>query len=117
MDDKELRSELEYLQTILSRIDPEAAAWVAELIPLAQSHSDLLWRRLNDRRLWGGAGAIANQPLQAPPEMDPWQWHEDIRQFREIMIRLGEMLRKRGGENPDIDAWLLAFHNWNSVGA
>lgn len=113
----EAQRELAHLHTLLTRLDPPAAEWVASIAPLAQADPALFWRRLNDSRLWGGAGAIANQPLQAPGHLDAWQWQQDIRQFREIMIRLGDMLRKRGGANPDVDSWLLAFHNWNAADA
>lgn len=113
----EVQKELVYLQDLLRKLDPEAADWLARIMPLADNEPEQFWRELNSARLWGGAGAIANQPLQPPPDADVWQWKQDIRHFREAMIRIGECLRERGGANPDVDSWLLAFHNWNAADA
>lgn len=113
----EMRRELDYLHELLTSLDPEGARWLAAVMPLADQDPARFWRELNSTRLWGGAGSIANQPLQAPADADVWEWKETIRQFRETMIRVGEMLRARGGAHPDVDSWLLAFHNWNAADA
>jgi hypothetical protein len=64
----------------------------------------------------GGAGSIANQALADNPRMDDIVWQHEIRQFRELMIKLGTQLQARGNEYPDMSSWLLAFSNWNQTG-
>jgi hypothetical protein len=63
--------------------------------------------------MWGGAGSIANQALADNPGINEWVWREEIREFRELMIELGNHLQQRGNAYPDISSWLLAFNNWN----
>jgi hypothetical protein len=72
-----------------------------------------LYRELNSKRMWGGAGSIANQALADNPGINEWVWREEIREFRELMIELGNHLQQRGNAYPDISSWLLAFNNWN----
>jgi len=40
----------------------------------------------------------------------------EVRDFRELTIEIGEVLRARSGANPGIASWLLAFNNWNASG-
>ena len=65
------------------------------------------------KKMWGGAGSIANQALADNPGVDDWVWQLEIREFRELMIELGQHLQARGSHYPDITSWLLAYHNWN----
>ena len=43
-------------------------------------------------------------------------WQSEIREFRALMIEIGEVIRARGAANPGIASWLLAFNNWNAAG-
>jgi hypothetical protein len=36
--------------------------------------------------------------------------------MRELFIAIGESLMARGGENPGVSSWVLAFRNWNASG-
>lgn len=70
---------------------------------------------LNSKRMWGGAGSIANEALADNPGIKPAQWDMDIREFRALMIDLAEHLKARGPHYPDIDFWLNAFSGWQSL--
>ena len=67
---------------------------------------------LNSKRMWGGAGSIANEALADNPGLKPAQWDMHIREFRAVMIDLAEHLKARGAHYPDIDFWLSAFCSW-----
>ncbi len=38
----------------------------------------------------------------------------EVREFRRLMIEVGEYLLAKGATNPGISSWLLAFNNWNA---
>jgi hypothetical protein len=101
------------IQQLLQPHPGDSAEWIGEVIELAGSDEEAFYRRLNSRRMWGGAGSIANQALADNPGVDPWCWQMEIREFRELMIELAEHLQSRGQAYPDIGSWVLAFSNWN----
>jgi len=109
----DMADRLQRLQAILQNHAGDSAGWIAELLPLVASDEDTLYRLLNSKRMWGGAGSIANEALADNPGMDDWSWQMQIREFRELMIELGEHLQARGQAYPDIGAWIMAFSNWN----
>ena len=104
---------LRRLADILASHPGDSAAWVEQLIELQGRDEDEMYRLLNSKRMWGGAGSIANEALADNPGIDPWSWQMNIREFRELMIELGQHLQARGQAYPDIDAWIMAFSNWN----
>jgi hypothetical protein len=112
----DLLSTLQRLHDILQHHPGDSAAWIASIIELCGKHDPGLYRALNSKRMWGGAGSIANQALADNPGMNQTIWHAEIREFRELMIELGNHLQQRGNAYPDISSWMLAFSNWNQSG-
>lgn len=104
---------LQRIHDILGNHPGKDAAWIASVIDLYEKDETRFYQSLNSKRMWGGAGSIANQALADNPGIDERAWHEEIRRFRELMIELGTHLQERGNEYPDISSWLLAFSNWN----
>ena len=108
------------LQDILSRIQQilkshagDSARWVASVSDCRLTNETAFYKQLNSKRMWGGAGSIANEALADNPGVDDWIWRAQIREFRELMIELGMHLKSRGNAYPDISSWLLAYSNWN----
>ena len=108
------------VKQLLSRISDllqshpgDDAQWVASLCEDYDRDLDACYKKLNSQRMWGGACSIANQALADNPGMNEWSWKMEIREFRELMIELGEHLQSRGHPYPDVSTWLLAFNNWN----
>lgn len=91
------------------------AAWLRELAA-RRDDTAALYAGLNSRRMWGGAGSIANEALADNPGLPAAQWDSDIRAIRALMIDLAEHLRARGRHHPDIDFWLGAFSGWQQSG-
>ncbi len=112
----DLPGTLQRLCEILQRHPGDSSTWVASLIELCGNNETLLYRSLNSKRMWGGAGSIANQALADNPGVDAQLWQAEIREFRDLMIELGSHLMERGNAYPDISSWLLAFSNWNQSG-
>ena len=113
MTDIEIKILLARLVEILEHHNGDSARWIADLISLCGSDNPILTANLNSKRLWGGAGSIANEALADNPGMDEWVWQMEIRELRELMIELGMHLKLQGNEHPDISSWLMAFSNWN----
>ncbi len=107
---------LHRIHEILRDHSGEDAAWIGSVIELGGSDEAGFYRALNSKRMWGGAGSIANQALADNPGMDELAWQTEIREFRALMIELGSHLQARGNAYPDISSWLLAFNNWNQSG-
>jgi len=107
---------LQRLQALLLSHPGENAAWLAEVIECCARNEAGCYRALNSKRMWGGAGSVANEALADNPGMDAWIWQAEVREFRELMIELGTRLQARGDASPDISSWLLAFSNWNQSG-
>jgi len=107
---------LKRLRELLERIGSPRADEVAALSGLfAQDPADA-WRRLNANDWWAGAGSLAAETMTDNPGLDPYQWQNDVRELRELLIEIGESLQARGDPNPGLGSWLLAFHNWNDAG-
>jgi len=107
---------LQHLHALLLGHPGDNAAWLAEVIECCARDEARCYRALNSKRMWGGAGSVANEALADNPGMDAWIWQARIREFRELMIDLGTHLQARGDAYPDISSWLLAFSNWNQSG-
>lgn len=113
MHKNDVRQLLQRIQEILVSHKSGYVQVVTELIRLADTDQEEMYRRLNSRQIWGGAESIANEALASNPGIEEWLWKSEIRDFREIMIQLGEHLMSRDDAYPDISSWLLAFNNWN----
>ena len=109
----DVQATLHRIRELLESHPGDSAAWVGSVIELGGSDEAGFYRLLNSKRMWGGAGSIANEALADNPGMDEWVWRTEIREFRELMIELGSQLQARGNAYPDISSWLLAFSNWN----
>lgn len=94
---------------------PEAD-WLARLLDQAEGSPEGFWQQLNSTRFWGGAGSLANAALMDNPGLPEYQWTQELRALREDLIEIGEQLQARGSTHPDMQSWLLAFHNWNQSG-
>lgn len=108
-----LNDTLQRIHTILHNHSGDSADWLACVIALGDTDENALYQQLNSKRMWGGACSIANQALSDNPGIDAWLWQMEIREFRELMIELGQHLQSRGNTYPDVSTWLLAFSNWN----
>ena len=105
---------LSRLAEILDSHSGDSAAWMREVLARRASDEAAFYAALNSRRMWGGAGSIANEALADNPGIRPAQWETDIREFRALMIELAEHLRARESHYPDIDFWLSAFTGWQA---
>jgi len=105
----ELGATLERLADLLDCHPGDSAAWLRTLQGLDEP---TMYAALNSKRMWGGAGSIANEALADNPGLKPAQWDMHIREFRAVMIDLAEHLKARGAHYPDIDFWLNAFCSW-----
>jgi len=113
MNTFDIKTTLQRLQQILISHQSSEADWLADVIACCDSDEETLFARLNSKHMWGGAGSVANEALADNCGLEEWQWRVEIREFRELMIALGEYLMARGDAYPDISSWLLAFNNWN----
>ena len=104
---------LQRIQGLLESHPGDSAAWIASVISLYGNDDTRFYQALNSKRMWGGAGSVANQALADNPGIDELLWLQEIREFRELMIELGTHLQARGNAYPDISSWMLAFSNWN----
>jgi hypothetical protein len=104
---------LKRIHTILLNHSGDNAEWLATVIMLGARDESRFYRELNSKRMWGGAGSVANEALADNPGIDAWLWQVQTRELRELMIELGQQLMARGNAYPDISSWLLAFNNWN----
>jgi len=107
---------LERLAELLGHIRSPRADEVAALSGLFARDPADAWRRLNANDWWAGAGSLAAETMADNPGIDPYQWQNDVRELRELLIEIGESLQARGDPNPGLGSWLLAFHNWNDAG-
>lgn len=109
----DIESTLNRIHAILEHHNGDGADWVSGLMLHCGKDETLLYSNLNSKRMWGGAGSIANESLADNPGLDEWAWQMEIKEFRELMIELGTHLKSRGNEYPDISSWIMAFSNWN----
>ena len=108
-----MRDTLLRLHNILQNRSDESAHWLESVMVLCDQDEQACYRELNSKRMWGGAGSIANEALADNPGIEVWIWQAETHAFRELMIELGVNLKARGNAYPDISSWLLAFSNWN----
>ncbi|EGV18135.1 hypothetical protein [Thiocapsa marina] len=102
------------LAELLQRIGHPRALEVADhLVGFRQAPGQML-RRLNGNDWWAGAGSLAAETMADNPGLPEALWCREIREFRELMIEIGEALQAEGAANPGISSWLLAFNNWNA---
>jgi len=109
----DIKSTLQRLHEILLSHQSDDAQWLEKLLIYCDTDEARLFECLNSKRMWGGAGSIANEALADNCGMDEWLWRAEIQEYRSLMIALGEYLMSRGNAYPDIASWLLAFNNWN----
>jgi hypothetical protein len=107
---------LHRIHEILLNHTGDAAPWIKSAIDAGRRNEDDLLRLLSSVRMWGGAGSVANEALADNPGMDELLWQTETREFRQLMIELGNELQRRGRLHPDMQSWLLAFSNWNQSG-
>ena len=113
MNSFDIKTTLQRLHDILLSHHSSEAVWLAEVIEYCDVDEIKLFAMLNSKRMWGGAGSVANEALADNCGIEEWQWRCEIQEFRELMIVLGEYLMARENSYPDISSWLLAFNNWN----
>ena len=116
MNTLEIHTALQRIHQILLNHKSTEADWIASVIKLCASNEVELYRKLNSKHMWGGAGSIANEALADNSGIEEWIWKVEIQEYREIMIQLGEHLMAQENFYPDISSWLLAFNNWNQSG-
>ena len=115
--DPQLSSALSRLAELLERIDhPRAAGGLRALPALLRTDPEQAMRRLDSNAWWAGAGSLAAETMMDNPGLPAVRWQTEVREFRELMIEIGEVLRARGAADPGIASWLLAFNNWNAAG-
>lgn len=112
--DASLQRTLTRLAELLERIDHPRAAEVQALLRLLHESPALAWRRLDNNAWWAGAGSLAAETMADNPGLTQTEWAMEVREFRSLMIEVGEYLLARGAANPGIGSWLLAFNNWNT---
>jgi len=61
---------LQRLHALLLSHPGENAAWLAGVITCCERDAADCYRALNSKRMWGGAGSVANEALADNPGMD-----------------------------------------------
>ena len=113
-DVERLCAELAQLQALLLRIGNPRAAEVGALRERFATDPDQAWREIDGNAWWAGAGSLAADTMADNPGLPAHEWDAEVRQFRELLIEVAEILRARGIVNPGLASWLLAFRNWNA---
>ena len=114
--DPQLAPLLARLAALLERIDHPRAPEVYAIAALSGSAPEQTLRRLDANDWWAGAGSLAAETMVDNPGLPETVWQSEVREFRALMIEIGEVIRARGAANPGIASWLLAFNNWNAAG-
>jgi len=109
-----LSSALSQLADLLERIGHPRAAEVRVLRMQLQASPEQALQRLDSNDWWAGAGSLAADTMADHPGVSEPLWQPEVREFRALLIEIGETLQARGTANPGISSWLLAFHNWNA---
>lgn len=115
-DEAELLAALGRLAGLLERIVEPRAAMVRETAALHARDRAAFWRALNANAWWAGAGSLASHAMADNPGRPEPLWAQEVHEMRELLAQIGELLMRRGGENPGISSWVLAFRNWNASG-
>lgn len=114
LPDPSLKVPLTRLAELLQRINHPRAVEVCTLLGLLDDSPALAWRQLDDNAWWAGAGSLAAETMGDNPGFPETEWTMEVREFRELMIEIGQCLLANGAANPGIGSWLLAFNNWNA---
>ena len=109
-----LQVTLRRLAELLQRINHPRAVEVRSLLGLLDDSPALAWRQLDDNAWWAGAGSLAAETMGDNPGLPETEWTMEVREFRQLMIEIGQYLLANGAGNPGIGSWLLAFSNWNA---
>jgi hypothetical protein len=112
-DERRVIAALARLAALLGRIGHPRADEVAALHARFGDDPAAAWKTLNSNAWWAGAGSLAAETMADNPGLDPHHWQAEVREFRELMIDIAEVLRARGEPNPGLGSWLLAFRSWN----
>ncbi|WP_462321406.1 hypothetical protein [Halochromatium sp.] len=112
--DTSLERTLTRLAELLERIGHPRAVEVRALLEMLQETPTLAWRQLDANGWWAGAGSLAAETLCDNPGLPETEWTMEVREFRHLMIEVGEDLLAQGAANPGIGSWLLAFSHWNA---
>ena len=104
------------VEAFFRRHDNPNADWISDLLARHAGDRDGFWKAVNSTRFWGGAGSIANEALGDNPGIPALEWQMEIRALREDLIEIAAEIQDHGDSHPDIQSWLLAFHNWNNAG-
>jgi hypothetical protein len=110
------QSVLERLADLLEVWPHPRAAEVRGLAERLHAEPEAIWRALNGNDWWAGAGSLAAATMADNPGHDARLWQLQVREFRELLSELAELLMARGQPNPGLESWLLAFRNWNASG-
>ena len=111
-----MREELIRVRDFFARYQNPAAPWITELLRQYEANDPAFWQGLNSARFWGGAGSIASEALADNPGIGETLWQAELQAFRTDLIDIAGEIQARGCAHPDIQSWLLAFHNWNRAG-
>ncbi|KAA6181829.1 hypothetical protein F2Q65_18810 [Thiohalocapsa marina] len=109
-----LQTALLRLSALLERISHPRAAEVRELADLLQVSPELAMRQLDSNAWWAGAGSLAAETMIDNPGLPEGLWQSEVREFRALLIEIGELIKAEGATNPGLGSWLLAFSNWNA---
>lgn len=108
-----LQLPLTRLAELLERLGHPRAAEVRAQLALLQATPDQIPRQLDSNAWWAGAGSLAAETMADNPGLPEVVWRMEVREFRELLIEIGEQLLARGVANPGISSWIQAFGHWN----
>lgn len=112
----QLQLALTRLAELLERTGHPGVDEIQRLINLLAEHPELGLRELNQNRWWAGAGSWAAETMADNPGLSEAEWMLEVREFRTLLIEIGEQLLASSAPNPGISSWLLAFNQWNASG-
>jgi hypothetical protein len=115
-DDRSLREKVRRLRDLLQALGHPRADEISRIIELPDRDREAFLRAINSNRWWGGAESLAAESMNSNPGLPEDLWLQEVRYMRELLIDVGEALMARGGENPGVSSWVLAFRNWNASG-
>jgi hypothetical protein len=114
--DTQLELAVTRLAELLERIGHPSAHEVRRLLTVLVEQPQLGLRELNQNRWWAGAGSWAAETMADNPGLSEAEWMLEVREFRTLLIEIGERLLESTTPNPGISSWLSAFHHWNEAG-
>jgi hypothetical protein len=98
----QLSSALSRLAELLERINHPRAAEVRALYTLLSTSPEQALQRIDANDWWAGAGSLAAETMGDNQGLPEAIWQSEVREFRGLMIEIGELLRARGAANPGI---------------